>query len=271
MGITKSEFIETRSQTLFQHLMKNQRVKTMFSHIPDPVLGDSKLTPNAKILFGIRYSFETNEMDFFANNDTLAKKLGVSEEAIRRLYNELERSGFIKILSKGRFWKTEINRAKLHSEECTVQNCTKSAPTVQNYTETVQNCTTTVQNCTSTHIYIKESYNRNLEGEKATPDQLLENFITELPELTEFERESVLLNNCDGNEEFLEYQLQQIKDYIKAHSKPITGSFFHYVASWIQRSKVRFNDTPAAFKKTVIKTNSRFEANIEKLKGSIFQ
>lgn len=249
----------------------------MFSHIPDPVLGDNQLTPNAKILFGIRYSFETNEMDFFANNDTLSKKLGVSEEAIRRLYNELEKRGFLKIISKGRFWKTEINRAKLHAEQCTVQNCTKSEPTVQNYTPTVQNYTPVVQNCTSTHIYIKESYNRKLEGEETpSPETLLENFLAEPLELTEFERQSLLTNNCDDNQTYLDYQLEQINLYIKRKKIQIDQSgFYNYVASWIQRSKVRFGDTPDVFKKSYSSVSvakpSNFDRNLEKLKGSIFQ
>jgi len=232
----------------------------MFSYVPDNVLENPNLSPNAKLLYGIANGFITNNKPFQASNSYLAKILNCSDKTIKRCYKELHEANLIKVRNKGKYWDIALIKITSFRYDDTetledVQNCTpeKVDTHVQQVDTSVQLASevdTSVQQsgqiCPATHLYIKHKNKHKIDPSS------LEEFMSNHDKVSDLGYRSLLVNHCDGNKEYLDHHLELIYNHIKAKALDIED-LDSYAKSWIRRNKLEFGNTPAKFKATLAK------------------
>jgi len=223
----------------------------MFSYVPDNVLENPNLSPNAKLLYGIANGFITNNKPFKASNSHIAKTLNISISQVKRLYRELADTGLIKVKSKGQTWTIELvkitsfvydDSETMEDHQSSVQKCTVDD-------QSVQKCTVSVQKCTPTHLYNKHKNKHKI-------DPSISEFISNHDKVSDLGYQSLLVNHCDGNKEYLNHHLELIYDHIKAKGLDIED-LDSYAKSWIRRNKLEYGNTPAKFKATLAKHKTK--------------
>ena len=75
-----------------------------FGIIPDNVLFDKSLRPNAKIMIAYLSKYATDKIPYTGTNRNIAEDLGMTELTVTGILSELERRGYIdRVMYPGNF------------------------------------------------------------------------------------------------------------------------------------------------------------------------
>ncbi len=85
-----------------------------FTQVPNHILDDSKLSPGAKLTYAMLLKYAWQNDYCFPGQERLAKDLGGGQRSVVRYTQELEKTGFIKIIRRGQGKPNiyELNLAK---------------------------------------------------------------------------------------------------------------------------------------------------------------
>jgi DNA-binding MarR family transcriptional regulator len=98
--VSIGEFIERNERNI---VLKGADILTTrgFTQVPNHVLDNAKLSPGAKLTYAMLLKYAWQNDYCFPGQERLAKDMGGGQRSVVRYIQELERTGFIKIVRRG--------------------------------------------------------------------------------------------------------------------------------------------------------------------------
>ena len=95
-------------QRFDQVVFENEMLKAGFAAFPYVVLTDARLSPGARVAYGVLLKYGWQEGSCFPGQEKMAKDIGVSGRQVRNYLTELQGGGYIRIKRQG------LNRPNLY-------------------------------------------------------------------------------------------------------------------------------------------------------------
>ena len=95
-------------QRFDQVVFENEMLKAGFAAFPYVVLTDARLSPGARVAYGVLLKYGWQEGSCFPGQEKMAKDIGVSGRQVRNYLTELQGRGYIRIKRQG------LNRPNLY-------------------------------------------------------------------------------------------------------------------------------------------------------------
>jgi hypothetical protein len=82
-------------------VFENEMLKAGFAAFPYVVLTDTRLSPGARVAYGVLLKYGWQEESCFPGQKTMAKDIGVGERQVRNYLGGLQDTGYIRIQRQG--------------------------------------------------------------------------------------------------------------------------------------------------------------------------